>query len=361
MLAFTYNIRAHTIQERQPKRERNFFYYILYISLALALFLMVISIAQNEIKFTKGGFIGSLLITVLLLLLPLVLVIKEECSPTKYNNLPTAKSVPTLLVVSSSMITEESDKRTSFLQGIFNPPPVGEDHTILQATFRLEMLILFLASVCGTGGQITMIDNLGQIGTSLGYPKSSVATSLSLVSIWQYLGRVLVGLISDQLLVKHQCPRSLSLTITLLLTSISYLVIAFNVPYGIYVSSIITGFCLGAEFTLLYTIISEIFGLKHYATLYNYGTLGAPLGSYIFNVKIVGQFYDKEGMKQLRVLGLQRKPGELLNCKGLSCFRMAFFILAAATLFSTFASLILVARTRKFYRNFKENSSTDDT
>lgn len=55
MLAFTCNMRNHMVQERQPKRERRFFYCIFSISLALALFLMVITIVQNEIKFTRVG------------------------------------------------------------------------------------------------------------------------------------------------------------------------------------------------------------------------------------------------------------------------------------------------------------------
>ncbi|KAL2928351.1 putative transporter MCH1 [Bienertia sinuspersici] len=50
------------------------------------------------------------------------------------------------------------------------------------------------------------------------------------------------------------------------------------------------GFCFGAEWTYLFTIISELFGLKHYGTLYNYGSLAAPLGSFIFNVRVADIF-----------------------------------------------------------------------
>jgi len=123
---------------------------------------------------------------------------------------------------------------------------------------------IILASVCVIGGQMTMINNVGQIVTSLGYPKSSLVTSVSQASIWKHLGHVLLGFISDQVFVKYQCPISLSLTIILLLSSICHLLIAFNVPCGIYVPSIIIRFCLGAEFILLYTIISEIIGLLWY-------------------------------------------------------------------------------------------------
>ncbi|PNX64111.1 MFS transporter, partial [Trifolium pratense] len=60
----------------------------------------------------------------------------------------------------------------------------------------------------------------------------------------------------------------------------------------------------------------ELFGLKYYATLYNFGSVASPLGLYVLNVRITGHIYDKE----------------------------------AATFFGAAISLILVARTRKFYK-----------
>ena len=69
------------------------------------------------------------------------------------------------------------------------------------------MLILFAATTFGVGVPLTAIDNLGQIGKSLGYPKKSIATFVSLVSIWSYLGRVASGFASEILLVKYKFPR----------------------------------------------------------------------------------------------------------------------------------------------------------
>ncbi|KAJ6909287.1 hypothetical protein NC652_020317 [Populus alba x Populus x berolinensis] len=134
---------------------------------------------------------------------------------------------------------------------------------------------------------LTAIDNLGQIGTSLGYPKKSISTFVSLVSIWNYLGRV----------------------------------------------------------------VSELFGLKYYSTLYNFGAAASPVGLYLLNVKLTGHLYDKEAVKQLAAKGLIRKHGEALDCDGTECFRLSFIVITAATLFGAFVSLILVSRTRKFYKS----------
>ncbi|KAJ6727316.1 putative NODULIN-LIKE PROTEIN [Salix purpurea] len=190
---------------------------------------------------------------------------------------------------------------------LFTPPNRGEDFTILQALFSADMFILFLATICGVGGTLTAIDNLGQIGASLGYPKKSTSTFVSLVSIWNYLGRVVSGFGSEHVLKKYKFPRPLLLTLTLLLSCAGHLLIAFNVPGGLYVASVIIGFCFGAQWPLLFAIISELFGLKYYSTLYNFGAVASPVGLYLLNVRLTGHLYDKEAGKQLAAKGSRKK------------------------------------------------------
>ncbi|PKI26150.1 hypothetical protein CRG98_049161, partial [Punica granatum] len=50
---------------------------------------------------------------------------------------------------------------------------------------------------------------------------------------------------------------------------------------------------------LLFAIISEIFGLKYYSTLYNVGAAASPFGSYILNVRVAGWLYDREARRQM--------------------------------------------------------------
>ena len=145
------------------------------------------------------------------------------------------------------------------------------------------MLILFFSAICGVGGTLTAIDNLGQMGTSLGYPTRSISTFVSLMSIWNYLGRVVAGLVSEILLKKYKFPRPLMLSLVLLLACVGHLLIAFNPLGGLYVASIIIGFTFGAQWPLIFAIISEIFGLKYYSTLYNFGSMASPIGLYVLN------------------------------------------------------------------------------
>lgn len=359
---------------RQPN-ELKVFYNFLYISLALAGFLMMIIIVEKQTDFTRSEYGVSAAIVMFLLFFPLVVVVIEEFKlwkskqmalnnpsveiitekPSQEVHSPSSNLEQTVSVAAApeevSSGSTSSSKEPSCWTTCFSPPDRGEDYTILQALFSLDMLILFFATICGVGGTLTAIDNLGQIGGSLGYPKKSISTFVSLVSIWNYLGRVVSGFVSEIFLAKYKFPRPLMLTIILLLSCIGHLLIAFNVPGGLYVASIIIGFCFGAQWPLVFAIISELFGLKYYSTLYNFGGSASPLGSYLLNVRVAGHLYDKEAKRQMAASGITRKKGGDLTCIGVECFKLSFIIITAATLFGAFISLILVLRTKKFYKS----------
>ncbi|KAL6290660.1 hypothetical protein ACE6H2_008170 [Prunus campanulata] len=343
---------------RRPNELRAF-YNFLYISLGLAAFLLIIIVVEKRFKFSQSQYVGSAAVVLFLLFLPLAVVIMEE-----YKVWQSKRSISQNLDSDPSpvkIVTEGQNpdaissptykKVPSWNKDIFNPPEIGEDFTILQALFSIEMLTLLLATVCGLGGTMTMMDNLGQIGTSFGYPLRSIRNFVSLTSIWNFLGQIVAGIGSEMFIIKYKWPRPLIFTAVLLLSCVGHLLIAFNVPYGLYVSSVVTGFCFGAHWPLIFTLISELFGLKYYSTLYNFGGLASPIGLYLLNVRVTGYLYDKEAKKQMAALGLQRKVGEELNCVGGQCFKLSFIILSVVALFGALVSLLLVVRTRKFYKS----------
>ncbi|PHU06466.1 hypothetical protein BC332_22955 [Capsicum chinense] len=350
--------------------ETKIFYKLLYISLGLAGFIMLVIIIQNRIRFARFMYAGSAAVVLILLFAPLIIVFQEEIKLWYVKQ--QALDDPELKVVcdnpSSVELTQpqklgqltqsqklgqneyEEKKSTSCFSNVFNPPPRGEDYTILQALFSIDMIILFTATTFGVGGTLTAIDNLGQIGKSLGYPETSITTFVSLVSIWNYLGRVVSGFASEIFLTKYKFPRPMMLTLVLLLSCSGHLLIAFGVPNSLYIASVLMGFCFGAQWPLIFAIISELFGLKYYSTLYNFGAGASPVGAYLLNVRVAGHLYDKVATKQMLEKGLKRKIGEDLTCTGVECYKLAFIIITGATLISCAISLILVIRTRKFYK-----------
>ncbi|XP_010325963.1 protein NUCLEAR FUSION DEFECTIVE 4-like [Solanum lycopersicum] len=380
--------------------ETKILYKFLYISLGLACFIMLVIIIQNKINFARFEYAGSAAVVLILLFAPLIIVFQEEVK--LWNAKQQALDEPRLKVVSENppsveltqpqklalSESEESltsvdlsqrqklalsefeeklssvdltqpqklaqkeyeEKETSCFSNVFNPPPRGEDYTILQALFSIDMIILFIATTFGVGGTLTAIDNLGQIGKALGYPEKSITTFVSLVSIWNYLGRVVSGFVSEIFLKKYKFPRPMMLTLVLLLSCSGHLLIAFGVPNSLYIASILMGFCFGAQWPLIFAIISELFGLKYYSTLYNFGGGASPVGAYLLNVRVTGHLYDKVAKKQMLAKGLKREIGQDLTCIGVECYKMAFLIITGATLLSCAISLILVIRTRKFYK-----------
>lgn len=342
---FVFTIRTMEVH-RQPN-ELKVFYRFLYVSIALALFLMTMTIIQRRVSFPRAAYAGSASVVCVMLFVPLFIAIREELtiwkvskkeplSPKKKNPLAEKK--------------EESKTEPNCFTNIFKKPARGEDYTILQALLSIDALILFIATLCGLGSGLTAVDNLGQIGESLGYPTRTISSFVSLVSIWNFFGRVFSGFVSESLLVRWKFPRPLMMTLVLLLSCAGHLLVAFPAPGSVYVASVIMGFSYGAQLPLLYAIISELFGLKYYSTLFNCGQLAAPLGSYLFNVRVTGVLYDREAMKQLKAKGLKRSGVKELTCIGSECYRLSFIILTIVTFFGALVSLILVSRTREFYR-----------
>lgn len=247
--------------------------------------------------------------------------------------------------------------RSSRLRKIFKGPKRGEDFTIPQALASLDMWIIFIATTCGVGGTLTAIDNMGQIGRALGFDPVGISTFVSLISIWNFLGRVASGFLSEIILKKYNLPRPLIFSAVLALACVGHLFIAFALPGSLYVASVIIGLCFGAQWPVIFAVISELFGLKYYSTLYNFGAAASPLGSYLLSVKVAGYLYDKEAKIQHahRVTQGLAEPSQHSNllqptCVGVHCFRLTFIIMTIVTLFGSLVSLILVFRTREFYR-----------
>lgn len=74
-------------------------------------------------------------------------------------------------------------------------PRRGEDFTLGQALIKADFWLIFCSLLLGSGTGLTVIDNLGQMSQSLGYDNTHIFVSL--ISIWNFLGRVGGGYFSE--------------------------------------------------------------------------------------------------------------------------------------------------------------------
>lgn len=369
-LIFIFNIRPLKIS-RHPHEVKVMYEYLI-ISVVLALSLMGLTIAQKFINFSHQAYVAGATVVCVLLFLPLFIAFREERITWNLKK-KEANSIPEKLVIEepspppppaaqfngeieilpssldSSKVNPEETK-TGCFTNICKKPKRGEDYGILQALLSTDFLLIFVVTFCGLGCSLTAIDNLGQIGESLGYPTHTVSVFVSLVSVWNYFGRVGSGFISETIVTKWKIPRPIMMTIAQVLPAIADLIIAIPFNGSVYLASLLIGFSHGIQLTMLFVVISELFGLKYYSTLFNCGQLVSPIGSYILNVQIVGRLYDREAMKQLSRKGLTRSMVRELTCIGSQCYRLSFLILAGVNLFGGVVSLILVMRTRRYYK-----------
>lgn len=74
-------------------------------------------------------------------------------------------------------------------------PHRGEDFTLTQALIKADFWLIFFSLLLGSGSGLTVIDNLGQLSQSLGYNNTHIFVSM--ISIWNFLGRVGGGYFSE--------------------------------------------------------------------------------------------------------------------------------------------------------------------
>ncbi|KAK4706623.1 hypothetical protein R3W88_033814 [Solanum pinnatisectum] len=221
---FVYTIRQMKVV-RQPNQQTVFFHCLL-ISIVLALFLMVTTLLEKAISFSHAAYVVAATVSCALLFSPLLVFIREELAiwrRMKQNNGGVANTIvenppPTEIPQpQKDQVNSKTSTSSCFSKIFFKKPASGEDYTILQALLSTDMLILFVATLCGLGSSLTAVDNMDQIGGSLGYPKTTVKSFLSLLSIWNFFGRIFSGFVSESLLVRYKFPRTLMMTLVLLL------------------------------------------------------------------------------------------------------------------------------------------------
>ncbi|KAL3528293.1 hypothetical protein ACH5RR_007615 [Cinchona calisaya] len=322
------------------------------VSLVVAAYLMILIILENTIALPLWSRIVTFVI--LLALLSSTLGVAGKAQSDSSLNLSYTSSTtgtPLLDEVDSTKqetMSSQASNSVDFHQG---PSDVevqnkasyedslkfGPELNLLEAIRTANFWLLFIAMLCGMGSGLATINNISQIGQSLGYTSVERSTLVSLWSIWNYLGRFGAGYASDIFLHRRGWARPLLMVLTLAAMTGGHVIIASGFPGNLYIGSVLVGVCYGSQWSLMPTITSEIFGVRHLGTIFNSIAAASPVGSYILSVRVIGYIYDRNA------------TGEDNSCYGKYCFMLSFFILASVSLFGFLVALALFFRTRKFY------------
>ncbi|KAK4362609.1 hypothetical protein RND71_017850 [Anisodus tanguticus] len=177
------------------------------------------------------------------------------------------------------------------------------------------------------GEDFTLLQAL--MSQSLGYANTHVFVSM--ISIWNFLGRVAGGYFSENIVKYYAYPRPVAMA-------------------AVQDSAM--------EHTgLLYQLQSKLFGLKSFGALYNSLTLASPAGSLIFSGVIASGIYDYQAKQQHehRVQGSELDPGvpllkdDYLTCYGSICYSLTMGIMSGLCIIAFILSLIVVHRTKRVY------------
>ncbi|XP_050375535.1 protein NUCLEAR FUSION DEFECTIVE 4-like [Argentina anserina] len=240
-------------------------------------------------------------------------------------------------------------------------PRRGENFTLMQALVKADFWLIFVSLLLAAGSGLTVIDNLGQIVLSLGYTDTSIYVSM--ISIWNFLGRVGGGYFSEIIVRDYAYPRPVAMAVVQVIMAVGLFYYAVGLPGQIYVSTVLIGLGYGAHWAILPAAASELFGLKSFGALYNFLTMANPAGSLIFSEVIASGIYDYYAEKQAALR--QQNPSSLLlkslgddddlSCVGTICYSITFGILSALCIVAAGLSMIVVYRTRRVYTQLYGN------
>ncbi|KAK1270440.1 hypothetical protein QJS04_geneDACA012582 [Acorus gramineus] len=377
------------------------FMFVYSVCLLLAAYLMGVMLLQDLIDLSHTVIIIFTVVLFFLLVVPIIIPLyltfrSDPRSPLEENLLPEPQKLE--LGKSSQSGTESPDvifseiedekpqevdllpanerqKRIAHLQARLaqaaavgavrvkrrKGPRRGENFTLMQALIKADFWLLFLSLLLGSGSGLTVIDNLGQMSQSLGYDNPRIFVSM--ISIWNFLGRIGGGYFSEVIVRDYAYPRPVALAVAEIVLAIGHFFFAMAWPGTMYVGTLLIGLGYGAHWAIAPAAASELFGLKNFGALYNFLTVANPAGSLVFSGLIASRIYDNEAEKQShmhnsllsspllfgKMLDKPRLVEETLKCEGSVCFFLTLMIMSAFNIIAVALSMILVYRTKVVY------------
>lgn len=214
-LAMMYFVRPCTPASGEDSWEHGHFLFIQAASIALAVYLLTTTVLKDFFSFGNTICYIFIAVMVILLMAPLAIPLKMTLFPVvrKKQADPVSgegdlSQVDPLLTPSSSATNlgsfyesedvSEVDILLAVGEGAVKKkrkPRRGEDFTFREAIVKADFWLLWFVYFFGVGSGVTVLNNLAQIGVSLGVNDATIL--LSLFSFCNFLGRLGAGVVSE--------------------------------------------------------------------------------------------------------------------------------------------------------------------
>ena len=170
------------------------------------------------------------------------------------------------------------------------PTLASRDYTVKEALKTRCFWAVWFAWVFVGAAGISMVSQGGNFATSIALPSVVVITAFNLTN---GIGRIVAGSLSDFI------GRNATGCVAFILGAIGYSAIPFcRNPVLVAVLAAFVGFAFGTLFAISAPLVSDLFGLKHYSTIFSlvfvaYGFISAIVGPALVGMllKLTGEKY----------------------------------------------------------------------
>lgn len=204
----------------------------------------------------------------------------------------------------------------------------------------IDFQYLFWIANIGGGISLMYMNNVSSILESFHMMQYNSFLS-TLTPVAGCVARVISGYASDRL--AYKLPRIAILLFWLVLLAVMQLISMFFLNnYAVLVlNSIFIGSAMGSVWCLTPTIVSELFGTKHFGWNWGWMMISTAMGTAIYQriFAAIYQFYIR--------------PGDGLTCYGIKCYRWTMLFTSVTALFSIILSVGLLQRINRVLKRRK--------
>lgn len=210
---------------------------------------------------------------------------------------------------------------------------IGEEYNLWRAMLTWDFWLIFYTHFAVIGAGITLLNNLTEIVISKEYPVHQgevfesaaklphakyATTFVIMFSVFNTIGRLAFGLLSDKFMTKMSRPAWLVVvTFIMALTQVYYFAGTIPMLFG---AVVLHGLAYGGAFALVPTLTVEIFGMKYFGANYGFIGIAPAVGSELVATLLAGKLNDY--YKETYYITI----GKDTHCFGSVCFRYTLFV-----------------------------------